>query len=154
MAIKSYLFKSTKENILKLDRKDNIPQKFEGIESSGIDPTTLTQLESLLTGEDYYNICEKGDYSIIHRFEEESRPVFISSSSRLIDCLKNLPDDKKHEVLEKMCNTFEMSLYGWTPQKAEYIIDWLLSTCHENLCPKEEFILFVDLENKETIKIS
>ena len=154
MAIKSYLFKSTKDDVCKLHEADKVSLQFEGIESTGIDPTTLTQLESILTGEDCYNIYEKGDYSIIHRLEDKKGPVFISSSSKLIDGLKNLTKNSKQEVLERWCQTQEMSLYGWTPQKAEHIIDWLLKTCSNALAPKEEIILLIDVNKPEAITVN
>ena len=154
MSINSYLFKSTKEDIFKLEKQDDIKSKFNGIESNGIDPTTLTKLESILSGEDYYHICEKGDYSIIHRFEEDCGPIFISSSSSLYSCLKSLNEDQKQDILDKWCKTQEMSLYGWTPEKAEHIIDWLLKACTNCTNPKEEIILFVDLESAETQSMS
>ncbi|MCH2206603.1 MAG: hypothetical protein MK132_12115 [Lentisphaerales bacterium] len=154
MSINSYLFKSKKEDIYKLEKQDDIKSKFNGIESNGIDPTTLTKLESILSGEDYYHICEKGDYSIIHRFEEDSGPIFISSSSSLARCLKSLNKEQKHDILEKWCQTQEMSLYGWTPEKAEHIIDWLLNASTDCNDPREEIILFVDLESAQTTSMS
>ncbi len=154
MAISSYLFKSKKEDIYKLEKQDDLKSKFKGIESTGIDPTTLTKLESILSGEDYYNICEKGEYSIIHRFDEESGPVFISSSSSLVDCLKSLNENQKQDILERWCETQEMSLYGWTPEKAEHIIDWLMSATTKSEDPKEEIILFLDIKANQTASIS
>lgn len=149
MSIKSYLFKSTKEVINKISTLESIELSFEGIQSSGIDPTTLTQLESILSGEDCYHIYEKGDYSICHRLEEEGGPIFIRSSAKLIDCLKNLNKSRKQEVLERWCKTREMALYGWTPKKAEHIIDWLIETSTQQLKSQEEIFLFIDLQKPE-----
>lgn len=150
MAIKSYLFKSTKDDICKLKQQDDIRAKFEGIESTGIDPTTITKLESILSGEDYYNICERGNYSVIHRFNEDSGPVFVSSSTSLSNCLKEMQKNQKREILERWCETPEMSLYGWTPDKAEHIIDWMLSVSTKTDRPAEEIILFLDLQPEVT----
>ena len=149
MAISSYLFKSTEEDICKLQEQDDIRARFEGIESTGIDPTTLTKLESILSGEDYYNICEKGNYSIIHRFSKDSGPVFIRSSKKLSKCLKELHRNQKPEILKRWCDTQEMSLYGWTPDKAERIIDWMLSVSSDNNT-SGEIMLFLDLQPERT----
>ncbi|MCM8530703.1 MAG: hypothetical protein NE330_06030 [Lentisphaeraceae bacterium] len=144
--MKSYLFKSTTEKVCRVKDTDDIQKTFSGIESDGIDPTTLTKLESILSGEDYYNICVDNNYTIFHRFNDEEGPVFINSSSQLIQHLKNLNKQQKSNILEKWCKTQEMALYGWTPKSAEFIIDWLLETCESSQDPKEQIILFVDAD--------
>jgi hypothetical protein len=145
MPIKSYLFKSTMEGVENLSGIRTINKTFGGIESTGIDPTTLTVLESILTGEDFYNIYEKGEYKIIKKVDEEDEnsALFVSSSATLIECLKTLEKKNKKSVLEQWCATQEMQLYGWTPEKAEHIIDWLIETSQENT-PDEHIILFID----------
>ena len=154
MSIESYLFKSTKENIYNIDEVGQIKSDFKSINSSGIDPTTLSQLESILTGEDCYNIYEKGDYSIFHRFDDEGGPVFIRSSTNLIKCLKELSLQRKNEILERWCQTQEMSLYGWTPEKAERIINWLIDASSDQSSNHEEIFLFLDIPKETVQKIS
>ena len=144
--MKSYLFKSTTEKVCKVKDTDDIQKTFNCIESNGIDPTTLTQLESILSGEEYYNICINDNYTILHRFNDEDGPVFINSSSQLLQQLKNLNKQQKDDILDKWCKTQEMSLYGWTPKTAEHIIDWLIQTCESSQDPKEQIILFLDAD--------
>ena len=142
--MRSYLFKSKPEDVINFDSSQKVNKTFSGIESSGIDPTTLTVLESILTGEDYYNIYEKGEYEIIKKVEEDDTSyLFVSSSTNLIDCLKRLSIEQKKEILKKWCSTQEMTLYGWTPERAERIIDWLISTSRHKGDPEEKIMLLM-----------
>lgn len=148
--MRSYLFKSTEEAVKNCDCKKAVDNNFKGIESNGIDPTTLTILESILSGEDFYNIHERGEYEIIKKIDEENEhsPMFVSSSTNLIECLKRLSLEEKERILNKWCKTQEMALYGWTPEKAERIIDWLISTSQSKNSPEEKIILFLETDNK------
>ena len=144
--MRSYLFKSTKEDVIKNGNGEEIKKLYDGLESNGIDPTTLTILESIISGEDYYNIHEKGGYEIIKKIDEddENSPLFVSSSQNLIDSLKELSIKERREVLEEWCATDEMALYGWTPEKAKHIFDWLISTSSSKKAPDEKIILFIE----------
>ena len=148
--MRSYLFKSTEEAVINCSSEKDFKTSFSGIESSGIDPTTLTVLESILSGEDFYNIHERGEYEIIKKIDEvdDNSPMFVSSSKALIDCLKILTSTQKQKVLRNWCKTQEMTLYGWTPEKAERIIDWLIETSHNKNSPEEKIILFLETDQK------
>ena len=149
--MRSYLFKSTEEAVINGTYEKGFKASFPGIESRGIDPTTLTVLESILSGEDFYNIHERGEYEIIKRVDEEDKnsPMFVSSSKTLIDALKILSPKQKIKVLSTWCKTQEMKLYGWTPETAERIIDWLIQTSQNKETPEEKIILFLETEQKE-----
>ena len=153
MSICSYLFKSTREEIENLTETEKLRQNFKGIESTGIDPTTLTILESILTGEDLYQIYEKGEYSVIKKVDEEddNSPLFVSSSTSLMNSLKELDTKKIKDVLNMWCSTQEMKLYGWTPRKAKHIIDWLVKISKQNHSPEEQIILYIDMSEDEPI---
>lgn len=144
--MRSYLFKSTKEDVIKNGNAKGIKKLYDGLESNGIDPTTLTILEAIISGEDYYNIHERGGYEIIKKVDEndEHSPLFVSSSENLIDCLKSLSPEQRSEILEDWCASDEMTLYGWTPEKAGHIFDWLISTSHKKNEPNEKIILFIE----------
>ena len=148
--MRSYLFKSTREEVISYDNEVEIQNLVDGIESNGIDPTTLTVLESILSGEDFYNIHERGEYEIIKKVDEddENSPMFVSSSKNLIDNLKNLSKKQKQEVLSAWCDTEEMNMYGWTPEKAEHIIDWLIVTSRSKSKPEEKIILFMETDQQ------
>jgi hypothetical protein len=149
MTIKSFMFKSTRAKVESLNKDNAVEKNFNGILSTGIDPTTLTILESILTGVDCYKIYEKGDYGIIKRVDEEddNSNLFVSSSSTLIHCLKELTSENKENILQKWCETEEMKLYGWTPDKALEIIDWLIDIAQEN-SPDEQIMLYIDLNDE------
>jgi len=144
--MRSYLFKSTKEDVIKHDNGEEVKNLYNGLESNGIDPTTLTILESIISGEDYYNINERGDYEVIKKVDEddENSPLFVSSSQNLIDSLKNLSNEQKTKVLEDWCASEEMTLYGWTPEKAQHIFDWLVTMSSSKRDPNEKIILFIE----------
>lgn len=146
--MRSYLFKSTKEAVINCKCNKAVQSHFSGIESNGIDPTTLTVLESILSGEDFYNIHERGEYEIIKKVDEENdnSPMFVSSSKNLIDNLKKLNKEEIQQVLSKWCQTQEMAMYGWTPEKATHIINWLISTSHDQNSPEEKIILFLETD--------
>ena len=146
--MRSYLFKSTKEAVINCKCNKTVQSHFIGIESNGIDPTTLTVLESILSGEDFYNIHERGEYEIIKKVDEENdnSPMFVSSSKNLIDNLKKLNKEETQQVLSKWCQTQEMAMYGWTPEKAAHIINWLVTTSHEQNSPEEKIILFLETD--------
>lgn len=146
--MRSYLFKSTRASVIESDIGSQVTQAFDGIESSGIDPTTLTILESILSGEDFYNIHERGEYEVIKKYDKNSDNIhlFVSSSKNLIKHLKKLTSEQKKHVLEEWCATQEMTLYGWTPETAEKIIDWLISTSKNKKCPEETIILFMETD--------
>lgn len=148
--MRSYLFKSTEDAVKNCSCEKEITSSFSGIESSGIDPTTLTVLESILSGEDFYNIHERGEYEIIRKVDEsnENSPMFVSSSKTLIDSLKSLTQKQKSRVLKRWCETQEMALYGWTPETAERIIDWLILTSQNKNSPEEKIILFLETDQK------
>ena len=144
--MRSYLFKSTKEDVIKNGNTGEIKDLYDGLESNGIDPTTLTILESIISGEDYYNIQERGGYEIIKKINEddENSPLFVSSSQNLIDSLKNLSAEQKVNILEDWCASEEMALYGWTPAKAQHVFDWLVNTSSSKKQPDEKIILFIE----------
>ena len=141
--MEAFLFKAEPSRVTDLNEPVNIKNNVNGLEVQDIDPTSLTKLESILTGVDFFHIYQRGNYRVIHR-NDTSGAMFISSSSELISSLKDIAEDEKDEIVNQWCSSQEVSLYGWSKDKASELLNWLIAKAVQSNSLKEQFILFVD----------
>lgn len=141
--MEAFLFKAEPSRVTDYNQPSKIKNETTGLVVQGIDPTSLTKLESILTRVDFFHIYQRGDYRVIHR-NDASGAMFISSSRQLASSLKNIAEDEKDEIIDQWCSSQEVSLYGWSKDKARKLLNWLIAEASRKSSVKEQFILFVD----------
>ena len=141
--MEAILFKAEPSRVTSYNQPSSIKNEVVGLEVEGIDPTSLTKLESILTGVDFFHIYQRGDYRVIHR-NDSSGAMFISSSKQLVNSLVTIAEDEKDEIIDQWCSSQEVSLYGWSKDKARKLLNWLINEASHKSSAKEQFILFVD----------
>ena len=113
---------------LKYYNGKNFLGSFCGIKLKDFDPTQLMKLESLITGDDLFDINNRG-YNIIGYSTEGI--TYIDTSPQLLKALRTLTFSKKIEVLDKWCRCKEMQLYHSSPIKAAEVLDWLIKSSRD-----------------------
>ena len=141
--MEAILFKSEPSLVSEIEGPEQLIKTIKGLEVKGIDPTSLTKLESILTGIDFFHIYQRGDYRVIQR-NDKTGSMFISSSPILIDSLKTIAEDEKDEIIDQWCSSQEVSLYGWSENKARNLLNWLIESAGSRNSASEQFILFID----------
>ena len=141
MDIETYLFTGDRNCTTKLEGKSPVGI-FSGIQVNGLDPTTLTSLESILSGIDPFEINRlEGAPHIIWG----NGPWLVVMPLSFLNEFKKLNGEARLEALQLWCQSEEMVLYKWTPDKASYILDWLIDASHK--CKKNDY-LFLYMSHK------